>query len=155
MGSQYHALSINGWMDGVILMDRGKKVITPHIIRRRDKAMLAQDMFKMVYGNSRNMMTPDIIRYYQYNEWAVELSTGTSLIDGDTMIYGVSVVHKNGTHKYKGFHKVLSFSLMTHSEQTARDYITGRLRDKMRVYSLRAKTRSRMSTNRPSIAAKV
>jgi hypothetical protein len=135
-------------------MDRGKKDITQHIIRRKDNTMQTRDMFKLVYGNSHNVITPDIIRYYQYNQWAVELSTGTSFFN-DNRIYGVSVVHRHGNHKYKGFHKVLSFSLMTYSEQLATDYITGRLKDKMRVYDLKAKTRSRMSTTRPSIAARI
>lgn len=53
--------------------------------------MTARQIIKKEYGNSKNLMTPNVIRYGKISEnVAYELSEGTGLTNNT--IYGVSIV---------------------------------------------------------------
>ena len=116
--------------------------------------MNASKLFESVYGygkNSRNMMTPDLIKYYHHNNtWAIELSSGTAPFS-KAPIYGITVVRKHG----KKARSCSCLSKMFYDRQEAESYVHGALKDKMRVYDLKAKMHAKLPSMRPSIAARI
>jgi hypothetical protein len=77
----------------------------------------ARETFRSTYGNSRNPLTDNVIRYgwrtIDGKRYAYELSSGTFL---NAPIYGVSVVEADKTKRHD-----LSDALFTHA--AAEEYI--------------------------------
>lgn len=56
-----------------------------------------RDLFRTVYGNSRNFMTPDVLGYGKRGRLVYELSTGHFM---DDTIYGVTVLETDGEKRH-------------------------------------------------------
>lgn len=52
--------------------------------------MTAAQIFKSIYGGSKNFMTPNVDRYEEIHNGAVELSSERGFLS-DRMMYGVTV----------------------------------------------------------------
>lgn len=72
------------------------------------------DTFRLAYGNSRNMMTPDVIRYGRKNGFVYEISQGEGF--KREPIFGVSVATSEGERDHDK-------SAMFHSLADANTYV--------------------------------
>jgi hypothetical protein len=89
--------------------------------------MNARNIIKKAYGNSKNFMTPKLIRYGKINSrLAYELSYGDGIIE-NTVIFGVSVASMDPEEKNAKME--FELSKCYHSIQEAEHYIKD-LKDK-------------------------
>jgi len=60
--------------------------------------LTAQEIIRLEYGNSKNLMTPTVVSYGKIQGiYAYEISKGRGITD--TVIYGLSVVKYDPDHK--------------------------------------------------------
>ena len=87
----------------------------------RGKDMRAYEIFKKEYGNSKNIMTQNVLEWVKVgNDLVVELSSGRGL--ENEPIFGVTVISYDKDYNTT---RERTLSQLFSSEEDAREYIAG------------------------------